>query len=129
MKISQKEIESVSSLPAFDRYQHFIKRVADFELMYTLCDDKGDFAIADLDNNELLSFWPAKEYANLNAIGEWSAYQVKEISIQDFEDEVIDIIVSQSYLLNIFPTNDKTGFVVDLEEFSRDLSSEMGKYS
>ena len=128
MKISQKEIESVSSLPAFDRYQHFIKRVADFELMYTLC-DKGDFAIADLDNNELLSFWPAKEYANLNAIGEWSAYQVKEISIQDFEDEVIDIIVSQSYLLNIFPTNDKTGFVVDLEEFSRDLSSEMGKYS
>lgn len=129
MKISQKQIESVSSLPAFKRYEHFIKRVADFELMYTLCDDRGNFAIADLEKKELLSFWPAKEYAELNAVGEWSVYQVQEISVEDFEDRIINFIVSQNYLLNIFPANGRTGFVVSLEEFVRDLSSEMEKYS
>jgi hypothetical protein len=129
MKVSQKEIESVSVLPAFERYQHFIKRVADFELMYTLSDGKGNFAISDLENNELLSFWPAKEYAELNAIDEWSVYRVHEVSIEDFEDKIIDLVVSENYLLNIFPANGKTGFVVNLEEFARDLSSEMEKYS
>lgn len=129
MKITQREIESVSSLNPFDRYKYFIKRVADFEVMYTLVDERGRFAISEVEGNIMLSFWSAQEYAIINAANEWKNYRVQTITLGDFEKEVIDLISEQNYLLNIFPINDKTGFVVNIGEFAKDLASEMKKYN
>jgi len=128
MKISQKEIESVSRLTSIERYNYFLKRVADFELMYTLIDEQGNLAISEIEHKLMVSFWSAKEYAQINAINEWKNYQIKEFSVEEFENELIDIIETNNYILNIFPINDKTGVVVDLNEFARDLNNEMKKY-
>jgi hypothetical protein len=35
-KINQKEIEGVSALEPFKRYQYFIKRIVDWEIVYAL---------------------------------------------------------------------------------------------
>jgi hypothetical protein len=129
MKITPKEIASISQLSSFDRYKHFIKRVADFEVMYTLVDEQGSLAISEIEDKVMLSFWPAQEYAVVNSVNEWQDYKVKEITLEDFESEVVDVISENNYLLNIFPINDKTGFVVSLDEFTRDLVAEMDKYS
>lgn len=128
MKISQNEIESVSQLNAFDKYNYFIKKVADFELMYSLVDTDGNIATLEIDDNILLPFWSSSEYALLNAIKEWDNYEVKEISIEYFENEIIDVIESKNYLLSIFPIKEKVGFIVNLNEFAKDLSNEMDKY-
>lgn len=128
MKITSKEIESVSKLSPFERYNYFIKRVADFEIIYTLVDGNNGLAIADIENKSLLSFWSAEEYAILNAVNEWKDYKPKKITLEEFEDSFIDLIIEKEYLLNIFPMNNKTGFVVNVHEFARDLASEMEKY-
>ncbi len=129
MKVTQKEIESVSNLSSFDRYKYFIKRIADFEVMYTLVDERGRFAISEIEDNIMLSFWSAQEYAIINAVNEWQDYKVKKITLDDFENDVIDIISERNYLLNIFPIKNKTGFVINIDEFVRDLASEMEKYN
>jgi len=36
--------------------------------------------------------------------------------------------LENNYLINVFPMNNKTGFVVSLEEFERDLSEELKNY-
>ena len=42
--------------------------------------------------------------------------------------EIIYLISNENYLLNVFPVGLKTGFIVDLEEFIRDLKYELDKY-
>lgn len=128
MKITNKEVESVSMLDSLERYKYFIKRVADTEMMYTLVDAEGDFALDDVDNNTLLSLWPASEFAVLCATDIWSSFSIKELTLEEFEDELIDKIEENKWLLNVFSVGTKSGFVVDINEFAKDLSEELKKY-
>ncbi|WP_373550639.1 DUF2750 domain-containing protein [Haliscomenobacter sp.] len=127
-KISNQELLSVSKLQPFERYQYFLKRVADFEVMYTLEDNHSNLALAEVGTVKIISFWSAPEYAIACAIDEWNDYKVREISLNDFESMVVPEIQDKGLLINIFSIPDKTGFIVDVNEFNRDLDGELEKY-
>jgi hypothetical protein len=128
MKLTEKEIQNILRLAAFERYKYFIKRVADFEFMFGLKDKHQNLALAELDGKILLSLWSAKEFAELSAIEEWYGYSPFEINLNYFEREIIPYAKKNGCLLNVFPTSDRTGFIVTLEEFVRDLNIELEKY-
>lgn len=128
MKVNDKEIEAISKLEPIKRYQYFIKRVADSEAMYSLIDKEGNWALADVEGRTVFSVWSASEFASACALGEWEGFSVKEIAMEEFEDQIIDEIDQNNYLINVFSIKGKSGFVVDLSEFARDLSEEMKKY-
>ena len=54
---------------------------------------------------------------------------IKELNLDDLEEEIIDFIVDSNCLINVFPINEKTGFVVSLQEFTGDLNNELKNYS
>lgn len=128
MRVNDKEVEATSKLEPIKRYQYFIKRVADSEIMYSLKDREGQWALADVEGRTVFSIWSAAEFASACAVGEWEDFSVTEISTEEFEDEIIDEIDQNNYLINVFSIKEKSGFVVDLSEFARDLSEEMKKY-
>lgn len=128
MKISAKEIETVSALEPFKRYQYFLKRVADFQKLYSLKSREGNWAISVVEDNTLFPFWSAKEYAVSCQVGDWANFDIVEITTDEFEEELVSLIDDSGYLINVFPVRDKTGFVVTLDEFIRDLNEEMKKY-
>ena len=128
MKISEKEVQALSKLEPFKRYQYFIKRVADAETLYTLLDKDGDFALSDVEDKVMFSVWPAAEFAAQCAFDEWDGFTVQEVSLEEFENQLIDQIEENHWLLNVFAINRNTGFVVDINEFARDLSDELKKY-
>lgn len=123
-----KEIESVSNLEPYKRYQYFIKKIADFEELWTIIDENGDYALSDIDDKVLISFWSAKEYIASNLSEGWKNCKAKKLTLDDLEDEIFDLIASENLLINVFPINGKSGFVVDLDEFARDLSDELKNY-
>ncbi|MBP7846029.1 MAG: DUF2750 domain-containing protein [Candidatus Pacebacteria bacterium] len=125
---NQIEIENVIKLEAFDRYKYFLKRVADNEEFYTLKNKKGDYNISTLENQRFLPLWSSKEFVKLCLINGWEDSVIVKISLDDFEDELIDYISDNDLLLNIFPVYEKTGFILDLEEFARDLGEELNNY-
>ena len=129
MKINKKEISIVSELEPLNRYKYFVKRVADFEILYTIVDNDGRLAISQVENHKLVSFWSAHEFAKPYLIDEWKDYEVKQIAMEEFEESFIDLIVEEGYLINIFPVRNKAGFVVNINEFVRDLSEEYEKYT
>lgn len=45
--MNKKEIENVLLLGPFERYQYFIKKVADWEEFFTLIDEKGDYVLSE----------------------------------------------------------------------------------
>ncbi|HEY4197890.1 MAG TPA: DUF2750 domain-containing protein, partial [Mucilaginibacter sp.] len=111
--IKPKEIEKVSALDAFGRYQHFIKRVADLQKLYTLNSKDGNWAQSDVDDFILYPIWPFKEYAVNCMSGAWENFEVVEFDLNDFLDNALPLIVKEGFLLNVFPVGDKTGFVVN----------------
>lgn len=126
--MNQKEIESVTALEPLERYKYFIKKVADTELFFTLIDINGNYVLSELEDQKLFPIWSSIEYAELCKINGWEEHIVKKLDLDDLEDEIIDFIADEGCLINVFPVNDKTGFVVTLTEFSRDLGDELSKY-
>lgn len=127
MKITKKEIEATSKLEATARYHYFMKRVAGTEKMYSLVDEGGDWAIACFGEKTLFSVWPAPEFAEACAVSEWKGFSVREFNIEIFERDIFDEIDTHDHLINVFSVKGKSGFIVDYNEFARDLSDELEK--
>jgi hypothetical protein len=122
-----KEIENILKLNPFERYQYFIRKIADYEIAYTLIFPNGNYAISTIDDKELFPIWSAKEFTELCKTDGWKDCKIVELSFEDFEETIFDLIDENDFLINVFPI-EKTGFVVNLEEFSRDLNEELKKY-
>lgn len=125
--MNPKEIENVILLDPFERYKYFIKKVADWEVFFTLLDDEDQYALSELDEYKLFPVWSAKEFADLCKVGGWENYKIKKLILSNLENEVVDFITQTECLINVFPVYDKTGFPVDLQEFIRDLNDELEK--
>lgn len=121
-----KKIENILKLNPFERYQYFIRKIADWEKTYTLVFPNGDHAISTIDDKTLFPLWSEIEFAEICRIDDWSDCEVLEIDFNRLE-EIINFIRESDFLINVFPTN-KTGFVVTLDEFIRDLKEELKNY-
>jgi len=127
--LRKREIENVLVLSPFERYKYFIKRVADEEEMWSLENEEGELAIAELNDKLVISFWSSKEFAEMCVEGNWKNFKPIKIDLSYFEAEVIPAIMDNGYLLNIFSKYNKSGFIVSIDEFLRDLNEELEKYS
>ncbi len=123
-----KEIEAVLQQKAPLRYQYFMKRVADFEVMYSLQDEDGDWVMADLDGSGLFCVWPFPEFATACAIEGWEGSKVIPIDLAMYQEQIVPMIQEEGLLLNVFSSPTATGFIVNAAEFARDLNTELAHY-
>lgn len=130
LNISQKEIEAIMACPSDVRYQYTIKRIADTGTMWTLGVDNQTFAIQKIREDFLLPIWSSKEFAILFGSTFMKEYSCIPISLDNFEENIIDIICKNEYLLNVFPTQiEEIGKVVGINRFSEDLSEALSEYN
>lgn len=125
--MNPKEKENILKLEPFKRYQYFIKKIADFEELWTIVDENGDYAISEIDNHNFISFWTAEEFILSNLEEGWQDCKPLKLNLEDLYNDLFEIIVSENYLVNVFPIDGKSGFIVSLEEFKRDLEEELEK--
>ena len=130
LKISPKEIETLMSCNPDVRYQYTIKRIADTETLWTLDVDNQTFAIQKSGEDYLLPIWSSKEFAIIFGSTFMKEYNCFPISLDNFEESIIDIICENGYLLNVFPTQtEEIGKVVGINSFSEDLSAALSEYN
>ena len=125
---NQTAVEQVLALKPFERYQHTIKKAADFELIYTLAHEDGTLAIAEVEGESLISFWPAAIYAEANAVDAWANYYTLAVSLKELLTTHLELFKKNGFLVNVFPKQDKTGFIVSPGEFRVDLEEELENY-
>ena len=128
MNLSTQEIENVAKLEPLKRYEYFVKKIADFEELWTIVNKTGDIALSDVEENILISFWTAEPFIKSNLNGGWENCTPFKLSLDDLEETIIPLITKNNYLVNVFPVNGKSGFIVSLNEFIRDLNEELEKY-
>lgn len=126
--MNSKKLENISNLSPFDRYNYFIKHTADFEECWTIIDNDGHFALSDIDDYSFISLWPSEDFIQSNLTDGWLEAKPMKLTLTSLADVLFPLIKQESYLLNVFPINGKSGFVVSLHEFTRDLNKELEQY-
>jgi hypothetical protein len=127
MKINPKQLEAVLALPGAERYNHFIKVVADWQEVWGLYSD--GWALASTDNGQqVFPMWPAKEYAEACAKNEWQGYEPKVFSLDDLMGELLPKLKKDGVLPGIFFTPVSKGVTPTVDQFINDLNIELENY-
>lgn len=126
-ELSRQQVEAVLRLPGPQRYQHFVKQVADWEEAWGLYADGWALAGSD-QGEEVFPLWPAKEYAELSAEGHWINYQPRAISFEDLLETLLPRLDQDGARAGVFYTPDDRGVVVDPHRLLDDLLTEAEKY-
>jgi hypothetical protein len=125
--MNPKQIEAVLKLPGSERYDHFIKVVADRQLAWGLYSDGWALA-ATSEGAPVFPLWPAKEYAELSAVGDWTGYSPREMDMDDFLEGLLPSLGERKTILGIFPTPDDKSLLLETATFESDLRVELAKF-
>lgn len=129
MKISKEEFMALIKCPSDVRYKYTLKRIADTERMWSIVGNTGSFIIQIKGNERLLPIWLSKEYAHAFCEDNCGSCKCIAITLDSFEESVIDFICEEKLLINVFPTpRGIFGKIVDLNTFAEDLSETLEEY-
>jgi hypothetical protein len=126
-RTSPKEQEAVLRLDGQARFEHFIKRAADEEQVYSLWRDGWVVSETD-DGVQLLPLWPAAEYADLCRTGDWKDCEVRKIELVYLMDDLLPRIGEQGFLPGVFPTPEGKATTPTVVELLSALNEELKKY-
>jgi hypothetical protein len=124
--MNQKEFASVIKQPPSVRYSYFIKKVADYEEVWSLY-DHGWATARDDEGNMLIPFFPKKEYAEYCAVSEWKNFKAEPIDLYEFIDKWLVGMREDRVRPSIFPTNEDA-VLVEIDVLLRDLNNELENY-
>jgi len=129
LEINEKELASVTSLEGRKRYSYFIKRVADFEEVWSLAGAEGRWCLAaEPDGGEVVPVWPARRYAEVCAAGEWADSEPKSINLDLWLERWTPGMIRDGRRVTVFPTPGARGVVVDPARLADDLAVELRLY-
>jgi hypothetical protein len=127
--MNEEEFRAVTALAPGERYNHFVKRVAEWERVWVLASDTGGLVQNEDDEGRgYLAVWPHPRYAEACATDEWAATEPAEIGIDEWTIEVLPSLAAEGTMLVVFPTPDQQGFVVPPEGMKEDIESELSLY-
>ena len=126
--INDKEFDAVSGLPFQRRYEYFVKRVADWETVWSLVKDAGWVLVGDSECHEVVPVWPHERYAAACAIDGWAGALPRSIRLDDWLNKWLPGIERDQRLVVVFMTPGSKGAVVTVEALKADLEEELRNY-
>lgn len=123
-----EKIENVIKLTIEEKYDYFIRNVAELEEVWGLY--KDNWALLSDDGHKIIfPVWPEKEFAILCCSGQWADYKPKMIPLIEFMNQWIPKMEKDSVQVNVFyvPGN-KEGSIIKPDILLNDLKEELAKY-
>ena len=128
MSLSSDDIKIISNLSPTERYRHFIQTVAESGELWTVIDRDGNFTLEEIESNTVLSFWTNESFIESNLTPDWKECIPYKLDMDALENVVIPLIRQNNYLINVFPVNSRTGYIVTLIDFVKDLNNTLSRY-
>ncbi len=131
MKVSKQELETVTALSPEKRYNYFVKRICDWEQVWTLYED--DYIVLNEAKNGKLYIllFPFKDFAEHYAT---NTRGMKGVSYKNFEiNEFLETIIKKLQANNVsnalvFPVANGYGLNVSMTDMVKDIQSELENY-
>ena len=125
--INGKEFENVTRLEPKSRYEYFIKKVADWQEIWSLWND-GWVLMGDQEQNESVPVWPHPIYAESCAVGAWLGYKPKSIALSDWLEKWTPGMIKDQRAVAVFPTSDGSTVTIEPNKLKNDLEKELSNY-
>jgi hypothetical protein len=126
--LTEKESFAVASLDGAGRFAHFIKRVADSELVWGLRNASGWVSAADDLGNMGFPVWPHADYAAACAIGEWADTFPQAVNVGEFVEDWLPDMEEKGVAIIVFPTAAMRGVMMNAQNLAEILKSELAQY-
>ncbi|MBN1123429.1 MAG: DUF2750 domain-containing protein [Sedimentisphaerales bacterium] len=126
--VNEKELRSVLSLDFSKRYAYFIKKVCDWEEIWSLRNEDGWVVLGDSEGNECFPVWPAKDFAAMACQGDWKDCEPSSIPLDKWLTSWIDGLRNDQRLVAVFPNQDLKSSVVSSDQLRTDMQEELAKY-
>ncbi|MCT2561813.1 DUF2750 domain-containing protein [Chryseobacterium herbae] len=121
------KIENILKMSEDERYNYFVRKVADFEQIWGLSDN-GWALLGDDIGNQILPLWPEKEFAELCAVDQWKEHKAEPIELDNFIEKWVPGMTKDKILINIFLTPKAKGTVISPADLYSDLQDELEQY-
>ncbi|MBK1891092.1 DUF2750 domain-containing protein [Undibacterium sp. 14-3-2] len=127
-RFSEQEHASVTRLEGSERYEHFVKRVADWQNVWGLKNETGWVSAEDDSGNRGIPVWPHPDYAAACAKDEWAGNQPTPIEVQEFVAIWLPNMANDNVHVAVFPTTSMKGVMVPALQLRDDLQEELADY-
>ena len=119
-ELSDTERNAALQLNADYRYDHFIAKVAQHQLLWVLKGDKG-LLLLESEGDVCLPLWPHPEYAQAWIQDELASYELQSITLEVFLERWAEGLEQDNIAVAVFPLPDETGIVEDASELAETL--------
>lgn len=126
--VSDQEYKSVITLSGAKRYSYFVKKVADWEEVWSLRNEDGWVLAADETGLKVIPVWPHERYAKACLTQEWQDCNPAMIDLEVWMQKWLPGMIQDGRRVAIFPTPDDKGVVVEPTRIQHDLSDECEQY-
>ena len=126
--INDQQFAAVTALSADERYSYFIRRVADFEELWTLRREEGFVLYGDDNGHELVPVWPHRRFAEACADSAWDETAAFKIDLDRWLAAWTPGLEVDGRLVTVFPLPNYKGIVVSSEKLAADLTAECEQY-
>ena len=124
--LSQQEFDAVVVLPAPKRYEHFVKRCADWEEVWGLRDEGGWVTTADDEGRAHFPVWPHPAYAAACAEGDWAGAEPEAIPLNEWRTAWLPGMKADDLPVTVFPVpGSLLGVAVSPARLDDDLQREL----
>ncbi|USY50010.1 DUF2750 domain-containing protein [Bacillus altitudinis] len=127
MSMHPKELETTMQLPAKKCYDYFIKKIVDFEEVWSLRNEKGWVMSEDDYRVPQLHFWPTEEHAAFCAIDQWEKTVPEMIDLDDFIEEWLPGMLADGINPSIF-YNRNNSLSIEIQTLKEDIEEELKNY-
>lgn len=127
-RLEADEFGKIIALSSEERYQHFLKKVADWEELWALSDGEGWVVQATSDNRPYITLWPHPEFAKDAVKRFLPGNEVEEIDFEFLLEQCIPLLKREGIAISILPNHEWQAVLLSADQFEADLREEMTNY-
>src|SRR5262245_53076158 len=129
-EVSDGEFRGVTALSGPDRYSHFVRRVADFEEVWSLHGASGWVTMGDDSGRKYIPVWPHKRYAEAFIRGHWQDAKATMIELDAWMQRWLPGMQRDGLQVAVFPVEGEKqqGVLVSPQQLKHDLEQELKQY-
>ncbi|MFD1700085.1 DUF2750 domain-containing protein [Halopseudomonas phragmitis] len=127
-KMNGKQFASVLALDTFDRYVHFIGKIADWEQLWGVKSDEGWLVPVAPEGFEYFPLWPHPDYAQKIADENFPGHTATEISLEDLLEHWLPLFEQDKLKVAVFPNREWTFWCINPTDLKSAITDELAKY-
>ena len=113
-------LNQVLQMSADKRYTYLLNEVREHQQLWILTDEDG-CVILTTEDEDCVPIWPAQEFAQYWATGDWAQCVPKAISLADWLNKWTTGLQGDDVNIAVFPNPEEEGLIVMPDDFDADM--------